>query len=108
MDDPRSKVIWAPSADRDLGRIVEHLRIRSPDAARRTIRRIMSAVDNLEAHPLLGAIAEDVLPMGRCRQLPVPPFRILYAVADATVYVLRIWDSRRDPKALAVPNIPGD
>jgi plasmid stabilization system protein ParE len=108
MDEQRIKVIWAPSADRDLGRIFEHLRIRGPDTARRTLSRLTEAVDRLESHPEIGAVAEDVKPLGRCRQLAVPPFRILYTVTDTNVYVLRIWDSRRDPKGLTVPNVPED
>lgn len=107
MDDD-AEVIWAPSADHDIGRIYEHLRLRNPAAAVRTVERIMEAVDSLESHRLLGAIAEDVPPRGRCRQLIVRPFRIVYAVDGARVYVLRIWDSRRDPKELRVPEKPDE
>ena len=103
-----AEIIWAPSADHDRGRIYEHLRLRNTEAAVRTVARIMEAVDSLETHPLLAAIAEDVPPRGRCRQRIVRPFRVAYAVDGARVYVLRIWDSRRDPKELRVPETPDD
>src|SRR5687768_12325500 len=101
-----AEVIGAPSADHDHDRTFQQLRLRNPDAAVRTIQRIMEAVDRLESHPLLGAIAEGVPPRGRFRQLIVRPFRIVYSVDGVRVYVLRVWDSRRDPKELRVPEKP--
>jgi plasmid stabilization system protein ParE len=103
-----AEVIWAPSADRDLGRIFEQLHLRNPDAAVRTVRRIMDAVDGPESQPLMGAIADDVPPRGRCRQLIVRPFRILYSVEGPRVDLLRVGVSRRDPKELRVPATPDE
>jgi plasmid stabilization system protein ParE len=102
----RANIIWAPSAERDLGRLYTYLEADSPKGAARMVTRVVRAIDMLELQPELGAIAADVDPPGRCRQLIVAPLRVIYRVADDDVHILRIWDSRRDPKSLHVPNEP--
>ena len=104
--EPRAHVVWAPSAERDLGRLYAYLEADSPKSAARMVTRVVRAVDLLEFQPEMGAIAEDVEPLGRCRHLRVAPLRVIYRIAGGQVQILRIWDARRDPKSLHVPDAP--
>lgn len=99
----RADVTWARSADRDLERIHAHIGRDSPKRAAQVVTRVIRAIDQLERSPELGAVAEDVEPVGRCRHLVVPPFRVIYQVGERSVLILRIWDTRRDPDTLFVP-----
>jgi hypothetical protein len=67
------------------------------------VTRVIRAIDQLEFEPELGAVANDVEPVGRCRHLIVAPFRVIYQVGGGAVLILRIWDARRDPGTLVVP-----
>ena len=104
--EPRAQVVWAPSAERDLGGPYAYLEADSPQRAARMVSRVVRAVDLLEFQPEMGAIAEDVAPLGRCRHVTIAPLRVIYRIAGGHVQILRIWDSRRDPKSLHVPNPP--
>ena len=86
----RVAIVWAPSAERDLGRIHEFLRADSPRRAARMAARVLDAVEMLELQPELGEVADDVEPIGRCRHLVVAPLRVIYQVADRQVRILRM------------------
>lgn len=54
------RVIFAPAAMRDLQRLREFLRPKSPDAARRAGEAIRQAVMILGTHPRLGRMVDDL------------------------------------------------
>lgn len=99
----RAEVAWARSADRDLERIYAYIGLESQKRAADVVTRVIRAIDQLEFEPELGAVANDVEPVGRCRHLIVAPFRVIYQVGGGAVLILRIWDARRDPGTLVVP-----
>ncbi len=103
----RALVAWARSADRDLERIYAYIGLESQKRAANVVTSVIRAVDQLEFEPELGAVAQDVEPVGRCRHLIVATFRVIYQVGDRGVVILRIWDARRDPDTLFVPGGPG-
>ena len=67
---------------------------------------ILGAVKRLEEFPLIGARAELVEPVGDLRQFPWREYLIFYRVRANQLWILRIWDSRRDPASLRVPATP--
>ncbi len=99
-------VVWAPSADRDLGRLYEYLKLDSPRRAARMVARVVRAAEMLELQPEIGPVVEDLDPTAQCRHLVVAPLRLIYRVEATRILILRIWDSRRDPKTLYVPGGP--
>lgn len=53
-------MIFAPAAIRDLQRLREFLRPKSPDAARRAGEAIRQGVTILSGHPRLGRVVDDL------------------------------------------------
>lgn len=54
-----AQVIYSEEAFTDVERIVEFLLESSPQAAAKTLEGIRSAIDILEAHPLIGRRADE-------------------------------------------------
>ncbi len=74
--------------------------------ARTMVRRIVHAVDLVAEHPEIGRVAEDIEPVGRFRSVVAAPYRVIYRVEGGEVLVVRVWDTRRDPASLQVPDEP--
>ena len=95
-------ILWAPSAERDVGRAWAYIKQRSAPAAGALVRRIVATVDRLGDQPDLGRPADDIEPVGRYRAVVCAPYRIVYRVTEAEILVLRVWDTRRDPTEFQV------
>jgi plasmid stabilization system protein ParE len=79
------------------------MRERSPRLARSLVERILRVVDLIQAQPEIVEIAEDLVPTGAIRHFPSPPFRVIYRVTEAEIWIARIWDTRRSPLDLQLP-----
>ncbi len=97
-----STVVWAPSADRDLGRIQGFLQPRSPAAFRGLARRLLAATNRLALFPESGLADPAVSTDGRYRYVVVSPYRLYYSAEEGTARILRVWDSRRSPEEFRV------
>lgn len=104
MNSRTYEVVWAPSADADLERIHAWLFARSPAAFRDLTRRLVEATDRLAELPELGTLERSV--PGSYHFLVVPPYKVYYRATNASVRILRIWDTRRDPADLQLPSEP--
>ena len=98
----RRSVQWVSLALFDLNAIYDFHRRRNAVAARRLMHRIGEGAEMLVAHPEAGPVAPDLEPEGRYRHVLVGPYRIIYRLDEERVFVLRIWDSRRNPDDLVV------
>lgn len=90
-------ILWAPAAERDVGRAWAFLEQRSTAAAAALVRGVLGTIELLADQPELGRPADDVEPIGRYRAAVSKPYRIVYRVTDEEIVVLRVWDTRRDP-----------
>jgi plasmid stabilization system protein ParE len=63
------RVILSPAAFRDLQRLREFLRPKSPEAAQRAAKVIVKAIQILTLQPGVGRPADDLGP--ECRELPI-------------------------------------
>lgn len=72
------------------------------------VRRIVRAVGLVAKQPEIGRVAEDIEPVGRFRSVVAAPYRVIYRFDEGEVYVLRVWDTRRDPASLQVLDDPAD
>ena len=92
-----AQVIYADEALADFERIIDFLLKTSPDAAMQTLMTIRSAVDILEAHPLIGRRIE-----GHIRELVISQratgYLALYRF-DAAFDVIRILRIRHQREA---------
>lgn len=66
------------------------------------VRRILRAVGLVTKQPEIGRVAEDIEPSGQFRSVVAAPYRVIYRFGEDEVYVLRVWDTRRDPASLQV------
>jgi hypothetical protein len=62
--------------------------------------KVIEAIHHLEEYPEMGAAATDLLPVGRYRHYICGRHRIIYRIDSEVLWILRIWDSRRNPADL--------
>lgn len=91
-------VIWFPEALRDVERLHDFLKEKSPQAARRAAQAILQGAELLERAPEAGRPLSDGT--GR-RELFLPfgagSYVLRYRIdATGTVVVIRVWHSREN------------
>jgi len=98
VSERRFKVHWAEEAVRDLEEIVGYVAADSPMNAKNLLTRLRSRVEALDVAPQRGRVVPELARFGirSWRELVVKPHRIIYRVAKKEVYVLAIFDGRRD------------
>lgn len=87
------RVIWAPSARRDLERIDDFLLERDPDFARKSARAAVAAGQFLSENPRAGS------PVARTRRkwlVRGAPYLLIYRVTEGTVEILRVRHEREN------------
>ncbi len=94
----RYRVLWAAAAQGDLNRIVEYIAHDSPDNAQQVLNKIRRKASDLYSLPDRGRIVPELKNQGitTYREIIVPPWRIVYRIADTMVFVLSVIDSRRN------------
>jgi toxin ParE1/3/4 len=92
------EVRWSQAAARDLERIVSFIAYDSPVDARRVLARLRSLASRLASSPNRGRLVPEVAPLGmrRWRELIAAPYRLIYRVEGHRVYILGVFDGRRD------------
>ncbi len=93
----RYRVRWTRLALADLRSAYEHVAERNPDAAEALLARIRGADRKLRELPNVGRLVPERRAQGY-REIVVPPYRLVYAIAGRGVHVLRVWHGRRDPQ----------
>jgi toxin ParE1/3/4 len=99
----RFEVELTADAENDIEAIHAYLaEKRSAKDADRLLDECLGAVEALECFPLPGAIPKelDALGIGEFRQILLQPYRLIYRVVSAKVFILVIADGRRDMQAL--------
>lgn len=91
-------VLWSATAAADLRSIIEYLAEEAPDAAAQALARIEAQAALLRSLPLRGRIVPELAAqeINMYRELVVRPWRIVYRVEGAEVWVLAVLDSRRN------------
>jgi plasmid stabilization system protein ParE len=96
------RIRWAHRAGLDLDSAHAFLAERNPDAARRFAAKILGAVRDLERLPEMGVVSRDLAPAGRYRHVVCGHHRIIYRIESEVIWIVRIWDTRRNPEDLEV------
>lgn len=97
---PERTLRWQDAAVRDLEETHAYLSQHSPEAARLFATTILEAAEKLLFYPELGPVAHDLQPPGRYRSLTRGHYRLIYRIDREVIWLLRVWDSRKDPKTL--------
>ncbi len=89
---------WAAVAQSDLKQIIDHIADESPDNALQILKKLRQKAPSLYTLPDRGRIVPELKDQGIhiYRETIVPPWRIIYRISDATVFVLSVIDSRRN------------
>lgn len=89
------KLRWTRRASSDLVRLHNHLRPVAPDAAARVIRELARAPNRLLDYPRIGEKLSAYEPR-EVRRIIVGDYELRYEIADATIFVLRLWHCREN------------
>ena len=94
------RIQWTGKASSDLVRLHEHLRPVAPDAAARVVQQLARAPDRLLDHPRIGEKLDTYAPR-EVRRIIVGNYELRHELADATIFILRLWHCResRTPEA---------
>jgi len=89
------RVQWTAKASTDLLRLHAHLSPVAPDAAARVVQQLAHAPDRLSDYPRIGEKLEAYEPR-EVRRIIVGHYELRYEIANATIYILRLWHCRED------------
>ncbi len=89
------RVMWTRKASSDLVRQHEHLRPVALDAAARVVQQLARAPDRLIDYPRIGEKLEPYEPR-EVRRIIVGNYEMRYEIADATIFILRLWHCREN------------
>ncbi len=91
-------VRWADIAQSDLKQIIDFIAVDSPNNALRILTKIRQKASDLYTLPERGRVVPELKDQGIhiYREIFVPPWRIIYRISNATVFVLSVIDSRRN------------
>ena len=92
------KVVWADAAEADLKDIIEYISIDNPQNALNILKKIKQKTSELYALPERGRIVPELKDQGilQYREIVIPPWRLIYRIAEREVFVLSLIDSRRN------------
>ena len=96
------KVIWTPSAARDLRSIHDsYSALATKTVANRILSNIIKRTDELANYPLLGRKRDDLSHGTReYRILVTGKHKVVYWISGDNVFVAACFDSRKDPDSL--------
>lgn len=106
----RSEVLLTAGAERDLESIVEHVAATDGEAAAdHVLQQVLDAAERLAELPERGAYPKELIELGirEYRQVFVKPYRVIYRMIGARVFVVLIADGRRDMQALLARRLLG-
>lgn len=89
-----AEIVWSEPALADLDAIADFIALEDPAAASALVRRVLSHVEQLAAHPDSGSRSPE-LPRSRYRQIVEPPCPVFYRHDGSKVIVLHVMRSER-------------
>ena len=107
----RYEVLITPGAERDLAEIIEYIAEHdAPAKADHVLGKLLDAIDGLSMLPERGAFPKELLALGMrdFRQVSFKPYRVIYRVMSAQVFILVIADGRRDLQAVLARRLLSD
>ena len=83
------KVIWSPSALKDVDSIAEYIARDSVDQASLFIVRLLEATDRLQNYPLSGRVIPEINNQD-CREIIYGFYRIMYRIIEDEIWVTSV------------------
>lgn len=91
------KVVWAPSALRDIESIAEYISRDSVDQASLFVLRLIQITDRLESFPSSGHIIPEIKNK-ICREIIYGSYRIMYKIVNKDIWITGIVHAARNWK----------
>lgn len=89
------RVVWSPLALERVQTIAQEIAGERPTPAARWMRGLFKRAHQLRQYPQSGRMAPD-LARPEIRQLPYPPYRIIYRVERTRVLILTVRHGRQE------------
>jgi toxin ParE1/3/4 len=101
--------MWSDTAERDLLSVIEYIADDSPSRALEVFREVKKAAASLHTFPERGRVVPELREFGiiQYHELIVGPWRIIYRVSERPVYVLSVFDSRRNVEDILLQRLTG-
>ncbi len=92
------EIIWTNVAENDLINIIEYISVDSPQNALKILEKIRQKASSLYTLPERGRIVPELQDQGifQYRELVIPPWRLMYRIADRKIFVMSVIDSRQN------------
>ncbi len=96
------KVVLSAWSVRKLEEYYNYLNALNPHAAEKNHNRLLDGIERLAAQPLMGRVEPTLEhhPAGFRSLVIGKRYKAIYIVKQDTVYIVDIWDCRRDPVRL--------
>ena len=103
------EVEWTESAENDLLKIVEYITLDSPGNAFKILKKIKKQVQELYHHPERCRIVPELYEQGinQYRDMVISPWRVVFRIASSKVFVVLVFDSRRDIEDVLLKRLTG-
>jgi len=86
---------FAESALNDLEEILAwYAEQQAPDVGERLVREIVARIEQLTKFPESGRIVPE-FDLKKIREVIHPPFRLIYRIDPAKIWIVRVWRSER-------------
>jgi len=104
------KVYWSPVARNDLVELGRYVGRRSKPAAKAALKTIRSKSETLKDFPNRGRVVPELADYSLTlyRELIIDRWRLIYRVAEKTVYVVAIIDARRNVEDILLQRLLRD
>ncbi len=89
------KIIWAPSALKDIDSIAQYIERDSPDQAALLVVRIIEMVDQLENFPLSGRVIPEINDEHR-REIIYGAYRLMYRITPREIWITGVVHGARN------------
>jgi len=96
---PRNFAVqWTKVAEQDLEAIIDYIALDSIDKALSILSKLRDEAATLVSMPHRGRVVPELQAQGVTgyHELIVSPWRIIYRIGERQVYVLAVFDSRRN------------
>ena len=107
MTERTYRVEWTEVARRDLLQIVDNLKDKSPAAAIGLLDELEGRATSLNTHPHRGRLVPELgrFEVRHYRELVVGPYRMIYRVGSDIVFILGVFDGRRNLEDLILKRL---
>lgn len=91
-------VLWTKVTEQDLEAIIDHIALDSIVRALGILSKLRDEAETLVSITHRGRVVPELQAQGVTgyHELIVPPWRIIYRIGERQVYVLAVFDSRRN------------